>query len=230
MMTNKKSYTMKAIICLLALAFGFASADTCNYIMYTAVSSGVYYPTDTCVGSGDLFSNSSYIYKCMKTTAGAYYVNYITYTDYACTTGSNSQNITSSNTNYEFLCSADDCIVKYEEKYYSSSTTCGGSVDTFSEYPYVAGVCYNTSGSTSTVYGCTEDSYTIFYYSDASCSTLITKDETKVKCEDLDGSSSQYTSIKACSKSGYYGVASSQISAFSTFVSFVMIAIAFFVC
>jgi len=219
---------MKAILSFLALAFAYASADMCNYIMYTFSSSGVYIPTDICVGYTTSIYNSSSMYSCMTTSTNMYYVSYMSYDNYDCSgNATTTYSIWANDTDYQFLCSADACAVEYELKSYSVSD-CSGDADSTYQYGIVAGVCYNSS-STSLVYGCTDDSYTVYSYSDGQCGTLLAKFKYSEECLSVS-SISTYYSIAECSKPGYYGIASSQIPAFSTFVSFVMIAIAFFVC
>jgi len=227
---NKK---MNSILSFLALAFAYAyGAPTCNYLLYTYSSSSLYIPPNVCVGYQTSSGyNSSYMYSCMTTSTGAYYIAYTGYDNYNCGgNSSSSYEIWANNTNYQFLCSAEDCIVEYEDEYYTSVDDCSGTPYTTTQYGFVAGVCYNISSSGSFVYGCTDDSYTIFTYSDGMCSDYLLKVVYDSGCESYVSTYSSDYSIPKCSKPGYYGIASSQIPAFSTFVSFVMIAIAFFAC
>jgi len=202
-------------------------AADCNYIMYTYSYSGNYMPTDTCIGYSYSSYNSSYMYACSDDMM---YVTYTTYSDsYNCMgNASTTTVIWSNNTYYQFLCSAMDCIVQYTDTYYLSTADCTGTPYTTTQTGLVAGVCYNSS-STSLVYGCTDDDYTIFYYTDGMCATFSLSATIDEGCNEFT-SVSDYYEIATCSRPGYYGIASSQIPSFSAFVSFVMVAIAFFVC
>jgi hypothetical protein len=220
---------MKATLSLLAMAFAYASATTCNYIEI----SETYFPTDACYGYETSSYNESYMYTCMMNmTSNMYYVNYSSFDSFDCTgTIDYTYNIMSGDTGYEFLCGQDDCSVVYEYDVYDSTDDCTGTPYTRSQYPVVAGICNNDSTSYSYVYGCTDDSYTMYTYSDSMCKTLSTKTKYSKECI---GSSLTTTSVlykvATCGMPGYYGIASSQIPAFSTLISFVMIAVAFFAC
>jgi len=131
---------------------------------------------------------------------------------------------TTLNASLDFFCGGKDCGLQYSLTAYDTSSTCSGSYATYELFSVVTGMCYTSSGS-SINYTCTADSVTVKAYTDSTCSSqpAITDGDTGCTGEsDFDVS---YTyNVTHC------GNPSSQLPSFSAFISFFVMAIAFFIC
>jgi len=199
------------------LAFG----TNCNFVKESA---DVYWPTGRCIGSYDYGTNSSIMYTC---STNGKYVNLTTYDSNIDCMGTPSSwyMIYQNDTYYEgFVCNGTDCSLQYSLATYDSSSSCSGSFSFFELDTFVTNVCYYISSSESLEYTCSSSSFTAKSYSDSSCSSSSPVVATyKSGCTSLDSVSYDY-------KITHCGNPTGSSPSFSTFMSFVVMAIAFFIC
>jgi len=205
------------LLSLLILSIFYRMADAqCNYLKV----SDYYFPTDVCVG----YTGFSYMYACSSDNTMVAYSSYST--DDCSGTMSSSFNITVNTTLYSFMCGGDDCDAVYGYASYGT-TDCSGTATSDSAVGFVAGMCYNSSGvSTSYSVCCTDSSFTYNTYTDSMCKEGVVS-FSYTGC--ISG-----TSTSVSYSTSYCGAdapaCSSQLPSFSAFVSFVVIALAFFSC
>jgi len=223
-----KAQLLSSLLLFLSIFYHVTAGKRCNYFVDTFHDSGLYYPTDICNNVYGEVTNTSTMYKCSSDKT---YITAISYSRADC----NDNNITSSfnvsenEANYEIYCGGISCALQLKEKTYTSSD-CSGTAATFAILNWVTNVCYNSSATLSIMYKCTSSNYTLEYYSDQNCKTKESSISYSGCHEETSTSSVKYVVSTCDNPYNTSKTSSSSQIAFSKFVSFVMVAIAFFIC
>jgi hypothetical protein len=169
--------------------------------------------TDTNYGEFDV--DGSYIYECA--TDGASFT--LKVYDVASCAGTALSEITytSSDPTFEFECGMQDCYAVWVTNTYQT-TGCTGDPIVSSETGVITGRCQSFSidfSDTDTndigfsfVYACTDNSYTIITFGDATCTNELSRVELETGCISAGGFST-LLDVEGCARADYFGVAGS---------------------
>jgi len=203
--------------CFDSFFFGVGNGKECNFYEYTGAFPGIYYPTDVFIGTYSAGVNISIIYACSNDGSTLSIRQYTGTFNCANGTSVTTTTINQGDTGYQFLCTGQDCSLIYTLATYNV-TGCTTHYSSFQEMAYVTGICYNST-TPSYKYSCGSSSYSVTEYSDKDCSSSLSSTSVTDGCESLVTSSMKYEVVKC----------GNAIRSFSTFMSFVMVAISFFI-